>query len=179
MRRGIMWLIALSLCATPAAAGDKALFGALIGAGLGAGIGHAADRSGGAGTGAAIGAIGGYILGSQMEKNEQRAREEGRREGARTHASRLHDDALIRRDCARGQTYFDRAQRTHRADDRVYWLERAARLCPGDARVHNDLGVAYYDRHGPHDRERARAEFEEALRIDPDYRAARINLNRL
>ncbi len=181
MRKMWMILLGLAVFASPSMAGDKGMMGALLGAGIGAGIGHAVDRSGGAGKGAAIGAIGGYIIGSQMDKSEQKARETGRREAtARQQVQQPAGGGKISaQNCAEGQDYFDRSLKTKNNDDKVYYLEKAVKLCPGDARVHNDLGVAYYTRNGSHDRDRARAEFKEALKINPGYTVARDNLSSL
>jgi len=82
-------------------------------------------------------------------------------------------------DCAKGREYLDRSLKTNNNDDKVFYLEKAVKLCPGDARVHNDLGVAYYNRNERHDRDRARAEFREALRINPGYTVAKDNLSNL
>lgn len=175
MRKAVLFLIGAFMLSPTAWAGDKSLMGAIIGAGAGAAIGHAVDRTGGAGKGAAIGAIGGYILGSQMEKSEQRAATTtapaARTGGVQAGAS------VAAADCGEAQKWFDRANRTTDIEDKVFYLEEAARLCPYDARVHNDLGVAYYNRGGRHDRERAKREFKEALRLNPDYTVARDNLN--
>jgi len=86
---------------------------------------------------------------------------------------------LVTQDCTKGQEYFERSLTTKDNADKVYYLEKAVKLCPGDARVHNDLGVAYYTRSERHDRDRARAEFQEALKINPNYSVARDNLNSL
>ena len=51
------------------------------------------------------------------------------------------------------------------------WAE-TARRSPGKARVHNNLGYAYYRSGHP---ERAIPEYREALRIDPDFALARGN----
>jgi len=167
-------LIMLGL-ATPSLAGDKALLGALIGAGAGAAIGHSVKRGGGAGPGAAIGALGGYVIGSQMEKGSQSqtaappAAEHKTQGGAQLSSS----------SCLKADDYVSRASSSRNNDDKVYDLQEAVRLCPDNARAHNDLGVAYYTRNGLHDRDRARAEFNEALRIDPGYTVARDNLKRL
>jgi len=182
MRKLWIALLGALVFSTPSMAGDKALMGALLGAGAGAAIGHAADRSGGSGKGAAIGAIGGYIIGSQMDKSDRRAREaEQRAKAAQQQQARqpAAGGSAITQNCAKGQDYFDRSLKTTNNDDKVYYLEEAVKLCPGDARVHNDLGAAYYTRNGRHDRDRARAEFKEALRINPDYSIARDNLNSL
>ena len=181
MRKVWMTLLGMLVLATPSMAGDKGVMGALLGAGIGAGIGHAVDRSGGSGKGAAIGAIGGYIIGNQMDKSEQRAKEAGRRETAASQqtSQSVSGGKLITRDCSKGQSYFDRSLKTRNNDDKVYYLEKAVKFCPGDARVHNDLGVAYYTRNGRHDRDRAKAEFREALKINPNYSVARDNLNSL
>ncbi len=177
MRKLSFMLLAMLIGGTPALAGEKALLGALIGAGAGAAIGHSVKRGGGAGTGAAIGALGGYIIGSQMEKSEHRARAAGTREAAVQRPGRGGN--VIPQGCREGQKYFDRSLRARNNDDKIFYLQQAERLCPGDARVHNDLGVAYYNRNGPHDRERARIEFKEALRINPNYTVARDNLGSL
>jgi len=192
MRKVWMLLLGMLLFSSPSMAGNKGLMGALLGAGIGAGIGHAVDRSGGSGKGAAIGAIGGYIIGNQMDKSTRSAREAGRREATTTRRQQAQQavgggtlvtpsggSRLVTRNCTKGQGYFDRSLKTRNNDDKVYYLQKSAQLCPGDARVHNDLGVAYYTRSGRHDRDRARAEFQEALKIKPDYRVARDNLNSL
>jgi len=185
MRKVWLTLLGVLVFAAPSMAGNKGVMGALLGAGIGAGIGHAVDRSGGSGKGAAIGAIGGYIIGNQMDKSEQRARETGRREAAAQQqaqqpAQQVNSGGkLVTQNCTKGQEYFDRSLKTRNNDDKVYYLEKAVKLCTGDARVHNDLGVAYYTRNERHDRDRARAEFKEALKINPGYSVARDNLSSL
>jgi len=160
---------------TPAAAGNKGLMGALIGAGAGAAIGHAVDRTGGSGKGALIGAIGGYIIGSQMEKSEEDAARSA--EARQTPPAARQDVASGTGDCSKARTYLDQATATPDHTEKVYLLEKAVRLCPADPRLHNDLGVAYYNRGQAHDRDRARDELKEALRLDPGYTIARDNLN--
>ena len=176
MRKLTMMLIGVALLAQPALAGDKGLMGALLGAGAGAAIGHAVDRTGGSGKGAAIGAIGGYILGTQMDKSEQKARQEGRVEAQQSAPAPASGAQLTGRDCHAADEYVSKAAATSDTDDKVYFLEKAVKLCPEHAQAHNDLGVAYYMRNGRHDRERAKNEFNEALRINPDYTVARDNL---
>jgi len=162
-----VWILCTALLAlsSSATADNNGLIGALTGAGGGAGVGHAVDRSGGAGKGALIGAIGGYVIGSQMERDKQQA-------AAQPPVARSAD-------CSRAERYMQRAARSRDNDDWIYALEQAVKLCPQLARAYNDLGVAYYQRNQRHDRDRARAEFNEALRIDPGYTVARRNLRRL
>jgi len=170
------------LSSTPALAGNEGLMGALLGAGAGAAIGHSVDHTGGSGKGAIIGGIGGYIIGKQMEKKDppppppqqktnwtppEKNQQSGSQQGER----------LAGDHCASGQSDFDRAQQATNPDDKVYYLERARHYCPNDARIHNDLGVAYYKRDNRHDRARAREELKEALRLKPDYTIARNNLS--
>lgn len=185
MRKVWLTLLGVLMFAAPSMAGNKGVMGALLGAGIGAGIGHAVDRSGGSGKGAAIGAIGGYIIGNQMDKSEQRAKDAGRREAAARQqvsqpAQQVNSGSkLVTQNCTKGQEYFDRSLKTKNNDDKVYYLEKAVKLCSGDARVHNDLGVAYYTRNERHDRDRARTEFKEALKINPGYAVAKDNLSSL
>jgi len=173
-------IVAMLAVSTASVAGNSGMMGALLGAGVGAGIGHAVDRTGGSGKGALIGAIGGYVIGNQMDKSEQRAAQpptepsRASRQGSSVGTSEYHSG-----DCASADNYVDRAAKTSDNDDRVYYLEKAVKLCPYQARAHNDLGVAYYGRNNRHDRDRARTEFNAALKIDPGYTIARNNLNSL
>ncbi len=163
-------------------AGNKGLMGALIGAGVGAGVGHAVDRSGGSGKGAIIGALGGYVIGNQMDKSEQRAAQpQAAQPPAQTsrQGSSMSSSGQNSSDCASADRYVDRAAKAGDNDDRIYFLEKAVKLCPYKARPHNDLGVAYYNRSNRHDRDRAKSEFNEALKIDPGYTVARNNLSNL
>jgi len=145
-------------------AGDKAIMGTLLGAGLGAAIGHSADRTGGAGKGAAIGAIGGYFIGQQMDKNKPHASPPP---AARTQTSS---------DCQNALNDTDYASNIHNKDRKVFLLQNALRSCPSSARIHNDLGVAYYQRGQHYDDKRARLELQEALHINPNYAVAQRNL---
>jgi len=171
-------VLAILAFGTSSIAGNKGLMGALLGAGVGAGIGHAVDRTGGSGKGAVIGAIGGYIIGNQMDKGDQRAApppaQTPARQGSSMNSSGTHSS-----DCASADHYVDRAAKARDNDDRIYYLEKAVKLCPYQARAHNDLGVAYYTRNNRHDRDRARSELNEALKIDPNYTVARNNLSNL
>ncbi len=172
----VVIILAMVSWGTASLAGNNGLMGALIGAGVGAGVGHAVDRTGGSGKGAIIGAIGGYVIGNQMDKREQRAAPPPTEP---SHAAQQGSSLNHSNDCASADDYVDRAARSGDNDDRIYYLEKAIKLCPYQARAHNDLGVAYYTRSNRHDRDRARTEFNEALKIDPGYTVARNNLNNL
>ncbi|MFQ5581253.1 MAG: tetratricopeptide repeat protein [Mariprofundaceae bacterium] len=179
--RALMAIVMACVFTSSAVAGNKGLMGALIGAGAGAAIGHSVDRTGGSGKGAAIGAIGGYIIGSQMDKSDERAQRAEEAQRTPPPAAQQQGAALNTRDChnKKAQKYLDKAAKTKDSEKRVYLLEKATRLCPSDPRLHNDLGVAYYNRDGIHDRDRARDELREALRLDPGYTVARDNLNNI
>ncbi|RMH51570.1 MAG: glycine zipper 2TM domain-containing protein [Zetaproteobacteria bacterium] len=161
----VLALFALPSLPAPATAADSGVLGALIGAGAGAVIGHQVNRRGGAGQGAIIGALGGYLLGKQIGKGNARPPAQA--------APRSFDD------CAAAERQYNAALKTRDIERKVYLLQNSVRLCTGSALYHNDLGVAYYQRNRPYDRDRARAELEQALRIDPDYQVARQNLNAL
>jgi len=178
MRKIWMVSIAMLIWATPSMAGEKGLMGALLGAGAGAAIGHAADRTGGSGKGAVIGALGGYFIGNQMDKSEQKAKQAPVQ--SRTQSATYQGGAqLAGRDCGAAEDYVSRAAGSSNNDDRIYFLEKAVKLCPDHAQAHNDLGVAYYSRNERHDRDRAKSEFNDALRINPNYTVARDNLSSL
>jgi len=176
LARLFILLFISSILTVPAQAGEKGVLGALIGAGVGAGIGHATDRTGGSGKGAVIGAIGGYVIGDQIDKAETRnpqTREETYQRGS---TGRSINSS---RNCNEADALLNQANRSQDTLYKVYLLQKAARFCPNSAQMHNDLGVAYYQRNGQYDRQRASDEFNEAIRIDPDYDVARNNLARL
>jgi len=179
MRILITALSLLFMLPVPAQAGDKALLGALIGAGAGAAIGHSVDRTGGSGKGAAIGAIGGYVLGSAMEKKDSQPAAAPPPARADTASAATLTRSPFRQDCVLARDYFRRGYSATRVDDRIYYLQKGLQYCATDVRAHNDLGVAYYNRGGRHDRDRARDQFQAALRLDPNYGPARKNLNSL
>jgi len=162
-------------------AGNVGLMGALLGAGAGAAIGHSVDRTGGSGKGAVIGGIGGYLIGKQLEKKDpppptvQKTTQWVPPENPQP-VSQQQGDILSQNRCSRGKADFEQAQRQHNPEDKVFFLEKASHYCPDDARIHNDLGVAYYKRGNRHDRERAKGEFNQALRLKPDYQVAQNNL---
>jgi len=176
-------MIAVVIFSSYSIAANHGLIGALLGAGVGAGIGHAVDRTGGSGKGAIIGAIGGYVIGNQLEKNDQTATQET---SPQPNTQQSQQGSMLNsssnpsyRDCSHANQFIDRATQSNNNEDRIYYLEKALKLCPTKARAHNDLGVAYYNRDARHDRDRARSEFQRALTIDPGYKAAKRNLQSL
>ncbi len=158
------------------------MLGALLGAGAGAAIGHSVDRTGGSGKGAVIGAIGGYVLGSAMEDKDTQ-KEAPPPPPARSKASTASAGAVTssayKQDCTLAQDYFQRGYDAASNADKIYYLQKGLQYCSTDVRAQNDLGVAYYQRGGTHDRDRARAQFQAALQLDPGYKPARQNLNSL
>jgi len=183
MRIFIGTLSLLLIASLNAQAGDKGMLGALLGAGAGAAIGHSVDRTGGSGKGAVIGAIGGYVLGNAMEDKNTRKESPPPPPPVRPKATTASAGAVtsyaFKQDCTLAQDYFRRGYNALKTDDKVYYLQKGLQYCSTDVRAQNDLGVAYYQRGGPHDRDRARTQFQAALRLDPGYGPARQNLNSL
>jgi len=155
----ISMILMLSACATPYQQRTSAQ-GAAIGAAAGAVIGHQSGNAAeGAVIGGALGALAGAVLAEQREN------------GVRTSGPRYH-----RRACREGAKYFDQAHRTQRLDRKIHLLKKGLRYCPNNPAAHNDLGVALVLRG---DAREARAHFNRALRLDPNYQPARRNLDRL
>jgi len=65
--------------------------------------------------------------------------------------------------------YFD----AERYDDAIKWYEQALALSPNDVNVSTDLGVCYYYTNQP---DRALAQFEKSLKIDPKHAKTLLNV---
>jgi len=171
--------------------GSAGTKGALIGAGVGAMIGH---QKGDTAKGAVVGAVGGYILGSAVgaaHSQEQREHYNGNtrskvvvHEQNGSYANRQKGHATIKKNrglnrCHEAQEFYDKAFRVKSVAKQVYLLEKAAWYCPEDARVHNDLGVSYYNLGGKINKKRARDQFQIALYLRPNYMAAKKNLRKV
>lgn len=90
----------------------------------------------------------------------------------RIHAS----DARYHRACNQGDAYFSKARQTSDLDERIAFMQEGIRHCPDNPAAHNDLGLGLMIWG---DLTAARTHFAQALRIDPDYSPARINLSRI
>jgi len=66
--------------------------------------------------------------------------------------------------------------KANRVGDAVAWGRRLAALAPGNAQAHHLYGVALQ---AEGDREGARREFEQTLRLEPNHYEARENLRTL
>jgi len=196
--RILILILATMLMGTGAAqagSGSAGATGALIGAGVGAMIGH---NKGNAAKGAVIGAVGGYVLGSAVgaaHNQERREHDEGNKRsnvvvvhdrngsyansqnGKKGHAQINKRRGISR--CHEAQEFYDKAFRVESVAKQVYLLEKAAWYCPEDARVHNDLGVSYYNLGGKLNKKRARDQFQMALYLRPNYKAAKKNLRKV
>jgi len=86
------------------------------------------------------------------------------------------EERFHRSSCSSGDEYFDRARYESDLDERVTLMEEGIGYCPDNPAAHNDLGLGLI-LWG--DMDAARMHFEDALRIDPDYNPARINLVRM
>jgi len=93
--------------------------------------------------------------------------------GDRIHASeaRYHH-----RDCNQGNAYFSKARKTSDLEERIAFMQEGIRYCPDNPAAHNDLGLGLM-LWG--DLTAARTQFAYALRLDPDYNPALINLSRI
>ncbi len=90
----------------------------------------------------------------------------------RIHAS----EARYHRVCNQGNAYFSRARQTSDLEERVSFMQEGIRYCPNNPAAHNDLGLGLM-LWG--DLTAARTHFAYALRLDPDYNPALINLSRI
>jgi tetratricopeptide (TPR) repeat protein len=68
-----------------------------------------------------------------------------------------------------GNMYFD----AERYDDAIKWYSEAVKLQPTDVNVSTDLGVSYYYTNQP---DKALAQFEHSLRIDPSHAKTLLNV---
>jgi len=183
MRVLVVMIVSMFMGSAIAQAGGGAA-GALIGAGVGAAIGH--NSSGGAARGAAIGAAGGYVLGRSASHGHD-GHHNASREVAVQHENghnnkgnaKIKSRKAYANRCHEGQEFYEQAFRAKKHAKKVYLLEKAAWYCPQDARVHNDLGVSYYNRNHKLDRKRAEDQFRMAVYIQPKYKEAKQNLKQI
>lgn len=78
--------------------------------------------------------------------------------------------------CQEAQTEVQKATHLNDIPEQLLHYRRALRLCPEKASLHNGLGEIYVALQRTED---AQFEFQEALRLDPNYRPARLNLESL
>ena len=184
--RILIFMITAMLISSGIAQADAGAKGALVGAGVGAMIGH---NKGNTAKGAVIGAIGGYVLGSAVGAANASERHDNRREVVKRDEhkdSYKHNQKgqarVVKRSknrCHEAQEFYNKAFQVQSVAKQTYLLEKAAWFCPQDARVHNDLGVSYYNLGGKLNNKRARDQFKIALYLRPNYKAAKQNLRRM
>ena len=78
--------------------------------------------------------------------------------------------------CKEGDQEYALAKTKTESAEKLYHLRRALRVCPEQAVYHNAIGEIYLELQRIDD---ARFEFNEALRINPDFAEAKNNLNRI
>ncbi len=90
----------------------------------------------------------------------------------RIHASEVR----YHRACNQGNAYFSKARQTRDLEERIAFMQEGIRYCPDNPAAHNDLGLGLM-LWG--DLTAARTQFAYALRLEPDYNPALINLSRI
>lgn len=117
----------------------------------------------------------GPTLKSATSENVRSTPQDGTSESARKGAlSRAERTSGVDPDgCPEAERELQAAKGESDDSEKLFHLRRALRLCPGDARMHYELGVVY----GALGRDAdARSEFREALASDPAYAPARAAL---
>ena len=116
----------------------------------------------------------GKVLNEQRVEIE-RQREELSRLTAEMEAGREQQrkEREQREACNRAFYEYQGARSAARTDEAIAHYEKGLSLCPDDDVAHNELGELYL---GQGRIDAARAEFEEALRINPEFSRARQNL---
>lgn len=76
-------------------------------------------------------------------------------------------------ECVKAQGEVTKADTKDDVSDKLFHFRRALRLCPENASFHNGLGQLYLSLNRKTD---AEFEFNEALRLDPNFQPARDNL---
>ena len=136
----------------------------------------------GAATGATAGAVAGGVIGHQSGKKWQGALIGGAAGGATgwfvgSELGESTDRATKSTpEYREAESYFDQANRTEDPGEAIELYDKAIALEPGLPEPHNNKGLQYLK---IGDESGARRSFEEALRVDPDYRPAAENLERL
>ncbi len=135
-----------------------AAVGATAGAVAGGVIGHQSGKKWqGALIGAAAGGTAGWVVGTELGKNTEPA-------------------AKTTPEYREAKSYFDEANRTENPREAIDLYDKAIELEPDLPELHNNKGLQYLKMG---DETGARRCFEDALRVDPDYRPAAQNLERL
>ena len=93
--------------------------------------------------------------------------DESRASAMKTTAQQNPNDAVTR--VQLGNLYFDAG----RFQEAVQWYEAALKITPKDVNVSTDLGISYYYMNDP---DRALAQFDRSLQIDPSHAKTMLNV---
>lgn len=155
----LLWPVLLMGCKSAnTGSWTGAAAGAATGAVVGGVIGHQSGKKWqGALIGATAGGAAGWVVGTELGESADQA----------TKATPEYREA---------ESYFDQANRTDSPREAIELYDKAIELEPDLPELHNNKGLQYLKMG---DELSARKCFEEALRVDPDYRAAADNLEKL
>jgi tetratricopeptide (TPR) repeat protein len=79
----------------------------------------------------------------------------------------------VSEECKAAEQEAQQAELVSDLADRLFHNRRALRLCPNNPQLHHSIATVYLEQGRVED---ARFEFEEALRLDPSYQAAKVAL---
>lgn len=112
----------------------------------------------------------------QEEIRRQEAEIKKLRQEIEAEAAARKNEEQRTRDCASAFRYFERAQGAEDPRNAVVLYREGLNLCPDDDVAHYELGKIFA---GMGKRDEARAEFEAALKINPNFQGAKQEMEKL
>ncbi len=112
----------------------------------------------------------------KVSEFKQEIEQESEKDSSSSQIARNVDGLDMSSDCKDAEKEIAKAQSVVDAADKLFHFRRALRLCPHQPSHHNGLGEVYNSLGRMED---ARFEFQEALKLNPNYAPAQSNLKKL